>query len=237
MKPHRMSRWARIVAMLALIPTLAWAQEGSGERRAYIDPDDPVDRGAGTDLFTWNVMQVSGLAPASTLGALWVNESNDAYVWTSRPVLNVRYGTTTGPIVITPEDPKIPPGGAPQVDVSYNSSLLRFDGVSWTPVLERPGETAGTLFANAPNDMYAATVAANGTVRVWHFDGAHWRAEVLPPGVTGPVGDFAGNHTSVYLRAGDKILLGSGRHWSVAYENNLLAPGHAIVFLDRKSVV
>ncbi len=237
MKTHRMSRWARLVTMAALVPTLAWAQGGPGERVATIDPVDPVDRGAGTDMFSWTVMQVNGLGSASTLGALWVHDEADAYVWTSRPVLKVRSGTQPGPIVITPEDPNVPPGGAPQVDVTYNSSLLRFDGTSWSPVLERKGETAGTLFANAPDDMYAATVTAGGAVRVWHFDGSHWRAEVLPPDVTGPVGDFGGDHYNVYLRAGDKILLGAGRHWSVAYKNPLLDPGHAIVYLARDQII
>jgi len=236
MKPHRMSRWARLVAIVALVPTLAWAQEGPGERIATIEPGNPVDQGAGFDPFTWDVMDLTGTAAGSTLGTLWVNTRTDAFVWSTRPVITVTPGTQASHIIV-PEDPLLPPGGAPDAQFTINSTLLRFDGTSWSPVMELENETAATLYARHPNEVYAATNLPDGTVRVYHFNGNRWRVERLPDGITGPAGDFAGNPGRLYLRAGNKILLNVGQRWSVVYENDLLVPGHALVFLDRRQII
>ena len=234
MKPHRMSRWARLITMAALVPTLAWAQDGPNGRIVTVEPGDPVDRTGGVDLFTWDVMDLSSVAPGSTLGTLWVNTRSDAFVWATRPRISVTPGTQS---VIIPEDPPAPPFGGPSAQFTLTSSLLRYDGTNWTPVLNLENEEAATLFGTHPNGVYAATNAPDGTVRVYRFNGNRWRTEQLPEGITGPAGDFAGNQARLFFRAGDKILMAVGPHWTVVYENALLNPGHALVVLNRNQIV
>lgn len=228
MNPHRMSRWARLVAIAALVPTLAWAQEGPGGERNTVDPDDPVDRTAGLELHAWDVMNVSGLPAHSTLGTIWVGTKNDAYVWALRPV--VEAGTEDG--IAIPEDPPLPPIGAPPRAVTMISTLLHFDGSAWTPVLERTGETGATLFGTDADNVYATTDLPDGTVRVYHFDGLAWRLEHLPAGITGPAGDLAGQRGRTFFRTGNAVLVSSVMGWKPFYRNDQIVSGHALVFAE-----
>ena len=147
MKPHRMSRWARLVAIVALVPTLAWAQGGPGERIATIDPSRPGDRGAGTDMLSWDVMQVNGLGSASTLGTLWVHTRRTRSCGPRGPSEG-RSGTQPGPIVIA-RGSELPagrrsPGGRHLQQLA--PALRRNELVAR---LELKRETAGTLSPSA----------------------------------------------------------------------------------------
>jgi len=92
------------------------------------------------------------------------------------------------------------------------------------------------VFGVSAHDVYAATDLANGGVRLYHFNGNRWRAEDLPDGVLGPAGEIEGEPGRMFFRAGNSILLGQGRRWTVAYTNDQLVSGNEIVFLGRDQV-
>jgi hypothetical protein len=235
MRPHRLSRIALIVAMLALVPALAQSQGGPTGYR--IDPGpDPVDQSGGSSLHDWSVILIPGLSSRSTLGALWADPSGGVYVWSTETRVMAPYGTQSARL----EDGEKPPdpGGGSQSTFVTNSTLLRYDGSAFSTALQLPGETGVSVFGVDPRDVYAATNLENGGVRLYHFNGNKWRIEHLPEGVQGPAGSIAGEPGHMFFRAGNSILKeqGQGRRWTVAYVNDQLVPGNEIVFLNRDQV-
>ena len=235
MTPHWMTSWARILAITALLPALAWAQEGPGDRRVDIDPDFPVDQGGvPTALHAWNLMKVSGLHAGSTLGPLWAEANDNVYVWATRRFIGSPLGMHS-PGMVVPEDPMAPVSG-PGGRLLVHSTLMRWDGGTWSVALDLPGETPASVFGVGQN-VFAATNAVDGTPRLYHFHGNHWEMEPLPAAVAGPAGAIVGDRTRVFFRAGNAILEGNGRNWRVVYMSEALIPGNALVFLDRDQIL
>lgn len=231
MRTLALQRAAKIVTILALLPVLASAQS----RRMAPDPIDPTLEPGGGDPRTWNAVAITNLAPGASLGTLWAESAGTVYVWSTQTLLTESYAGTTPRR--TPGD-ELPPGdqGAPTNTIT-NSALLVVTGGLSQAVLDTPGEVAATVYGTDGKDIYAATDIPNGGVRLYHFNGQAWRAERLPPNVMGPAGSIVGEPGRMFFRAGNMILEGHGRSWSVAYTNDLLARGTELVYQDQKHVL
>jgi hypothetical protein len=232
MNPVSIRRVALILAIIALAPALALAQDRPTDRR--LDPGvDPGDRTAGTELHNWSIVPVPGLATGAILGTLWADPAV-VLVWSTQTRILTPLGTQTPRLGEGDEPPD--PGGGTRSTFVTNSTLLRYDGSAFSVALATPGETGVSVFGVSAHDVYAATDLANGDVRLYHFNGNRWRVENLPDGVQGPAGSIAGEPGRMFFRAGNSILLGQGRRWTVAYTNEQLVPGNEIVFLGRDQV-
>ena len=234
MQPVRIRRVALLLAIMALAPALALAQDGLTGRR--MDPGvEPGDRTSGTELHDWSIVPVAGLATGSVLGTLWA-DPKVVLVWSTQTRILTPLGTQT-PRLGDGDEPPDPGGGTQSTSVT-NSTLLRYDGSAFSVALATPGETGVSVFGVDAKNVYAATDLANGGVRLYHLSGNHWRVEKLPDGLQGPAGSIAGEPGNMYFRAGNSLLKeqGQGRHWAVAYMNDQLVPGNEIVFLGPDQV-
>ncbi|MCI0521964.1 MAG: CSLREA domain-containing protein [Chloroflexi bacterium] len=117
----------------------------------------------------WHFIFIPGAPAGVVADRVWASAPNDVYVWLARPL----------------------PG---HTGVS-ESFLYHWNGMQWSLSLHLPGYSGSGLYASGAADVFAAAsgcqsyspagCASPTLTRMWHFDGAAWSEQALPPEVDG----------------------------------------------------
>ncbi|NND73523.1 MAG: hypothetical protein HKN44_00805 [Ilumatobacter sp.] len=99
--------------------------------------------------------------------------------------------------------------------------LFRWDG-DWTMEIDRPGYVySSVLFGTAPDDIWAAaySTATPTDAVLFHFDGAAWAEEALPPSVAGQrITSIGGVPGEIQVGVGRQILRRTSTGWTTVYD-------------------
>lgn len=239
MRSRTLMGWV-LASSLLLAATTAFAQI---PRRT--EPGEPVSPDLGTPQI-WQFVQISGQAPASTLGSMAVRTGDGAlFVWSMhqepRPIVKAP-ATPLGdlPRRIDPLPPQFPGEGGPGVPdatpMMTVSTLYQWNGEKWVTALVARDQVAHSIYVGPLGDIYANTNLADGSFRIYHKFSAAWRVEPVPGNVIGPAMDFAGNG-EVYMRTGNAILRHTDHSWVVAYACDEFVQGDGLFALADGRIV
>ncbi|NNL97995.1 MAG: hypothetical protein HKO63_07305, partial [Acidimicrobiia bacterium] len=99
---------------------------------------------------------------------------------------------------------------------SYDSALWRYDHGSWYLELEVAGHNGRTVFGTGPDDIYTIVYPPTNDSRLFHFNGATWTEEALPPALESDyLRTIAGVPGDVQVGDGTDIARNTGSGWTV----------------------
>ena len=137
------------------------------------DPGSPPDSPGG-DNAGWQVLTIPNLPANALLGDVWVAPNGDAYVWANYPTVTRGVWPSFDDL---PEGERLPGGEGSSLPRS--STLYRYDGMRWSVMLTKPGETAVALYGSNTSDLWASTNTPSGEVGLYHFNGTSWSTQTV----------------------------------------------------------
>jgi len=228
----------RTLASFAVLVASCLMATGAAAQIGKLEPmDKPIEGGGG---WPYTVVEIPGFTGDSRLGELTVDEDGTLYAWAVRREVRADPGANSARESI---DPPEPPGGG-GVPVTTTSTLLAWNGETWSTALQLEGEVAASI-GNTGRDVYATTTTSDGAVHMYRFNGKRWLRDRLPDGVQGPVGMIVGDRNDVFFRSGPAVYTRHDRgvhsesapgEWVEVLSVEHLAYGSALAFVSRNEV-